>query len=258
MLLFAAAALLLLGTTTTRQRRPTRLRSSEPDFGDMDAARARLEALFNAPEEVPGREREAPPQKKKKDPPVVDAVSADPLEAAREAGRAVREALEAGERLATVDVRASFLDARDAECYDEVLAGQWLALLQEHAGVVDEDLFVAPSEAKPFRDRLKTAARAVVVNPNFPVPPVEMDRAVVAYALWPLAAKAQALRICVTRRYPRPWGLFLDTEGRGDYRRVATFAADSPPSATTIQGALIDALQKLQDEGGNTGLQGHD
>lgn len=172
-----------------------------------------------------------------------EGVSSKPMDAARDAGLAVKAALATDAKIILVDLRVATLDPRD-EMFDRDAATDWIDALKEAAGIDDVDF--APSDVKQFRAEL-TETPKVVVNPLFSVPPIEMDDALTAYALWPLSANG-LVRICITRRYPWPWAMFLDQPGIG-YVRAHSFPGDDPPSPPRIDDALKAAIDRLSQFG---------
>jgi len=175
-------------------------------------------------------------------------VELEPLEAAEEAGKAASLALQSGAKLVKVDVRAGLLNPDSVEDFDEVCADQWMRIVKIHCEGHGTAIHFAPTNVKDFRAALKEVQRTVVVNPKFSVDPVEFDDAITAYAFWPMKARDLPLRVCVQRRYPRPWALFIDDQRTDEgYVRAATFDGDAPPSDEKISDAIIVALESKKN-----------
>mmetsp|Transcript_17877 Transcript_17877/g.23310 ORF Transcript_17877/g.23310 Transcript_17877/m.23310 type:complete len:249 (-) Transcript_17877:155-901(-) len=163
----------------------------------------------------------------------------DVLEAARKAGEATTEALRSNRRV-IVDCRAQELEATGN------LRDEWLTEFRQ-ACTVEANLWFSPDDLVTFRSQVSDPL--VVINPRFAIDPIELDRAVTAYAIWPLRLRAvggeDGIRLCVFRRFPRPWALYLAPTDDDEYVKVFNFPGDEPPSDAAVREAALDALKNI-------------
>ncbi|KAJ8605910.1 hypothetical protein CTAYLR_004186 [Chrysophaeum taylorii] len=137
-----------------------------------------------------------------------DEIPKSPPEAAEQATEALRAALMDGKRRLRIEIPE---DGED----------EFILSLESALKVVR-----GPTDMVATRQQLRDGC--VVVNSRLEVDPIEFSSATMAYLLRPLLAKDT--KLCVYRRYPDPFRLFVKTDDR--YRRVAAF--DEEPTTSEI------------------------
>lgn len=181
----------------------------------------------------------------------------DALEAGSQASQAIRAARDDGKRRVLVDVLA--LD--DAPSFLQELESLGIVAsdaISEYPNLADIDsasvadiVLYAPENMAQTRRLVRSAQFATIVNHKFAgVLPIEFDDADYAYMLRPYkrVGGLEAVQVCLFRKYPRPYALFVKYAQDASYRRATTFTEaryqNEPPSNEQILAAIETALNQ--------------